>query len=30
MTVTIRPLTAADADAYIGMWSNFAGYLRNL
>lgn len=30
MTVAIRPLTAADADSYIRMWSNFAGYLRNL
>src|SRR5262245_27528972 len=30
MTVTIRLLTAADADSYIRMWSNFAGYLRNL
>lgn len=30
MTVAIRPLTAADADSYMRMWSNFAGYLRNL
>ena len=30
MPVAIRPLTAEDADAYIRMWSNFAGYLRNL
>ena len=30
MTVNIRSLTTADADAYIRMWSNFAGYLRNL
>jgi len=30
MTVAIRPLIAADADSYMRMWSNFAGYLRNL
>ena len=30
MPVTIRPLTAADADSYMRMWSNFADYLRNL
>jgi len=30
MNVAIRPLTAADADSYMRMWSNFAGYLRNL
>lgn len=30
MTVAIRSLTAADADSYIRMWSNFADYLRNL
>jgi GNAT superfamily N-acetyltransferase len=30
MTVNIRLLTAADADSYVRMWSNFAGYLRNL
>jgi ribosomal protein S18 acetylase RimI-like enzyme len=30
MSTTVRSLTAADADAYLRMWGDFAAYLRGL